>query len=79
MFDWPPDSLVEVELRVPSQPLVDFSLLGRTGRRHDDVDLGLTRIYGDGRTPQRRWNDLEDDLSIVERRPWRDPDPTWEI
>ena len=77
VFGWPPDHLFQVEARIPDQELVTFDLLGRTWLRARDYDLELTRIYGDWRTPRRKWNYLTDDLAIVDRQPWRNTDTSW--
>jgi hypothetical protein len=54
---------------IPDQPLVTFTFLSATWRRHADHDAELTRIYGDWRTPAPDWCYM-DDLAIVEREPW---------
>lgn len=77
VFGWPPDQLIQVEARIPDQPLASFEFLGRTWLRHEDVDGELTAVYGDWRTSQRGWNYLFDDLAIVDRRPWTHTDTSW--
>ncbi len=77
VYGWPPDHLVEVEARVPDQELVPFEFLGRTWLRHADYERELECMYGDWRTPQRKWDYLEDDRATVSRRPWVNPDTSW--
>lgn len=79
VYGWPPDNLVEVESRVPDQDLTPFDFLGRTWLRHTDVELELTCMYGDWRTPRREWNYLQDDLAMVSVREWINPDSSWPI
>jgi len=73
-----PESLIEVEARVPDQELVAFNFLGRTWLRHADHERELKSIYGDWRTPQRDWDCLQDDQAAVSHRPWVNPDMSWD-
>lgn len=77
VYGWPPDRLIQVESRIPDQPLTTFELLDREWLRHEDFDKELTAMYGDWRTPDRGWNYLTDDLAIIERQPWTRSDTTW--
>jgi len=69
---------IEVEARIPDQELVAFNFLGRTWLRHADYARELESMYGDWRTPQRDWDNLEDERSAVSRRPWANPARSWE-
>lgn len=77
VFGWPPDQLIQVEARIPNQPLTTFEFLNRTWLRHEDVELELTSIYGDWRTPDRSWSYLFDDAAAVDRQPWTRTDTRW--
>ena len=77
VYGWPPDHLVEVESQVVDQELVSFDFVGRTWLRHVDFESELQSMYGDWRTPRRRWNYLEDDQAAVHRRPWVNTGTTW--
>ncbi len=79
VYGWPPDNLVEVEARIPSQELVPFDFLGRTWLRPADYERELEAHYGDWRTPRREWSYLEDDNAVVSRRPWVYRDTSWSL
>lgn len=79
VYGWPPNSLVELEGRIPAQKLVPFEFLGRTWLRHDDFERELTWMYGDWHTPKKDWNYLSDDLAIVSRQVWTNTDTSWTV
>ena len=77
-FGWPPDNLFQNEARIADQPLKEFDFLGRTWSCHEDVDSELEAMYGDWRTPERRWHYMDDDLALTRRESWVYPDTAWE-
>jgi hypothetical protein len=76
VYGWPPDQLIQVDARVPEQPLVEFDFLGRRWLRPADADLELTACYGDWQTPDPNWNYLEG-TPAVRRQPWTHTDVGW--
>jgi hypothetical protein len=56
---------------VPAQPLDELPFLDRTWLKVRDVDLELTALYGDWRTPAPGFPYM-DAPTIFERRPWDD-------
>lgn len=77
VYGWPPDNAYEIEKHVPEQELVPFEFLGRTWLRPADGESELEFMYGDWRTPQRKWNYLQDGRNVVTRRPWVNTDTSW--
>jgi hypothetical protein len=61
---------LELEAEVPSQPLTEFSFLGRQWMKVADHESELARIYGDWRVVRQDWDYVEDDQSVISRRPW---------
>jgi hypothetical protein len=76
-YGGPPRARTEIECLIPDQALVPFEFLGRTWLRHEDHERELERMYGDWRTPQKDWDYLNDDMSVVARRPWTNTDTSW--
>jgi hypothetical protein len=56
---------------IPAQPLDELRFLDRTWLKVRDVDVELTALYGDWRTPAPGFPYMEAP-TIVERRPWDD-------
>ena len=56
---------------IPAQPLDELAFLDRTWLKVRDVDVELTALYGDWRTPAPGFPYM-DAPTIVERRPWDD-------
>jgi LicD family len=77
VYGWPPDNLYQVEKQVPEQSFVPVEFLGRTWLRPADSERELEFMYGDWRTPQRKWNYLQDGRNGVDRKPWVNADTSW--
>ncbi len=63
-------SLIELVSEVPSFELAPFDFIGRSWLKPSDHETYLRAIYGNWKNPDRAYDPLKDDLSIVSRRPW---------
>lgn len=75
-YGWVGES-VQIEGRIPDQPLDSFNFLGCTWKKPADHELELTAIYGNWRTPNMQWSYLDDEESMVTREPWVCRDFVW--
>lgn len=56
--------------RIPRPELEKFVFLDRKWLKPVDHDDFLTRHYGDWRVPKLDWNFVDDEQTLVSRRPW---------
>lgn len=65
-----PTGWMELEGVLPDQPLERFGFLGREWLKPEDHETFLTAIYLDWRTPKTNRSYVEEERTIVARRPW---------
>gem|GEM_PF-2541124 len=67
-------SLMELVSEVPCFELEPFDFIGRSWLKPADHENYLSKIYGNWRKPDRAYDPLRDDWSIVSRRRWSGAD-----